>query len=646
MKGTFLSADFVEDSSGNLRFLELNTDTAANSDFTDASGVWDNFISLISGSTLTGTPITEVHVIYKPAAQQNIVNSLSQSLFQNLPSVTSFVTYTEDLETIYPTSVDDADNKFILRLAYDENAILDSLYCKDGSQALLLFNDNDDLDSCVPYYFSGSVDYVNNILPNLNDNSFPDFVIKSNNPAESVRFIKAGPYLSGSTYVSSSEFDSDRISNFTSSLNLGDNGYVMNYMFPTETTTDGAVSSIRTYHIVYGGALTTLNLGGVRTYAPFSLPTGSQIDWNDSTDVSVEIGKEHYHEFSTSNLKEQSYVKPGAFETEKLISSSGEAIDVEFVYDNYSSSVIELQTYFISGSPDTDNPSEYLQWRHEGSTLPVGSYITSSVVTNVFKVEQPNFTLSALKVSGSDSIQYVSPISNLLVYESSSNQTKFMPVKSINANDPAGYYSYNTDGTLRKIVENEYVIMQSGTTGSFYSTDVESFDYYFVGDLGSVAMGIHNFYCFPAGTKITVDGGYVNIEDVKVGDVVLSFNEETKETEYKEVTGLKQPVHDDLVKYTFSNGTELICTFDHPLYVNGLDIASFIPEWTNRRYEIGREVTKTKISDIVRLDNKSHSVISNIEVLEPVSTQTYIIEVKDNHNFFANGILVHNKPML
>ena len=642
MKGTFISADFVEDSNGNLRFLELNTDTAANSDFTEAEGTWDSLIELISGSALTGTPITEVHVVYKPQAQQNMIDSLSQSLAENAPQITSFVTYTEELETIYPTSVDDADNKFILRFAYDENAILDSLYCRDGVNSLLLFNENNDLDSCVPYYTSGST-FVNSLLPNLNDNPFPDFALKTATTTSSVRFLKAGPYLSGSTYVSSSEFDSDRIDNFLSNTYATDGVYVMNYLYPAETITDGVVSTIRTYHIIYGGSLSTINLGGVRTYAPFSLPTGSQIDWNGGAGSSIIMGDHHYHEFSTSDLKEQTYTRPGVFETETIISASGEPITLDFIHNNYSSSVIELKTWFISGSPDTDIPTEYLKWSHEGSSVPDGSFVSSSVVVNSYKSNSNISSLSAMKVSGSDSIQYISPMGNLLIYESSSNETKFLPVKSINVNDPAGYYSYNVDGTLKKIVENEYVVLLPDVTGSFYTTDVESFDYYFVGDIGAFAMGMHNA-CFPAGTKITVANGYVNIEDIKVGDIVLSFNEDTQLAEYKKVTDFKQPIHDDLVKYTFSNNTEMVCTFDHPLYVNGLDIASFNPEWTNRRYKILRDVKKIKLNDSVRLDDGSTAFISEIEVIDQVATQTYIIEVEDNQNFFANGILVHNKP--
>ena len=37
------------------------------------------------------------------------------------------------------------------------------------------------------------------------------------------------------------------------------------------------------------------------------------------------------------------------------------------------------------------------------------------------------------------------------------------------------------------------------------------------------------------------------------------------------------------------------------------------------------------------------SAIRLIEELPAVETQTYIITVEDNHNFYANNILVHNK---
>lgn len=630
MKGTFISADFVEDSNGNIKFLELNTDTAVTNDFTSQSGIWDNLINLISGSSLSGTNISEFHVIFKPAVHQSLVDNLSQSLAVSAPHITSFTEHTEEIETIYPVALDDADNKFILRMAYDENAILDSLYCKDGSNSLLLFNENNDLDSCIPYYYSSSQAVVNSIVPTLNNEDLPDFAMKSSNTLESVKFFKAGPHFDGTSYVSSSEFDSQRVSDFTSSISLdGSTAYIMNYLQPSETVTDGAVSSIRTYHIVYGASLDVVNLGGVRQYAPLTLPTGSQIDWNENTSSYIEIGKEHYHEFSTSTLKEHGFIKPGAFETEKLISSSGETLDVDFIYNNYSGSNIQLKTFFVSGSPDTDNPSEYLQWYHVGNQLPEGSFVTSSLVRNVYKINVQDFTLSALKVEGSDSIQYVSPVSNLLVYESSSNETKFLPVKSINSNDSSGYYSYNTDGTLQKIVENEYIVLKSGTTGSFYSTDVESFDYYFVGDLGSVAMGIHNA-CFVAGTQVAISNAeFKNIEDVVVGDEVLSYNVELNEYVSSIVGEVSSHEVNEVIKLTINSSDVIVCTPEHPFFVR------------NKGFQMAKNL---EIGDELLNVGGTSSIVSGKETLNETHTVYNLHNVKEQENFFVNNVLVHNKP--
>jgi hypothetical protein len=153
--------------------------------------------------------------------------------------------------------------------------------------------------------------------------------------------------------------------------------------------------------------------------------------------------------------------------------------------------------------------------------------------------------------------------------------------------------------------------------------------------------------CFVAGTKITMfDSTVKNIEDVVVGDSVLSFNEVTKETEIQNVVMLKQPIHNDLVKYTLSNGETLTSTFDHPHYIStidGLILASYKPELTMERYDLGRTIHQIKVGDGVQtIDYMSHHIVS-IEELPVEDTQTYIFTVENNHNFYANGILTHNK---
>jgi intein/homing endonuclease len=106
---------------------------------------------------------------------------------------------------------------------------------------------------------------------------------------------------------------------------------------------------------------------------------------------------------------------------------------------------------------------------------------------------------------------------------------------------------------------------------------------------------------------------------------------------------LNSPIHDDLVEYTLSNGTKIISTYDHPYYVNGLQLASYKPNWTNERYDLPTEVISIKAGYRVNLIDKETAVIESILELDRVETQTYIFSVEGNRNFYANGILVHNK---
>jgi intein/homing endonuclease len=101
--------------------------------------------------------------------------------------------------------------------------------------------------------------------------------------------------------------------------------------------------------------------------------------------------------------------------------------------------------------------------------------------------------------------------------------------------------------------------------------------------------------------------------------------------------------NNSLLYIDLSNGTKITSTFDHPYYINGLQLASYKPDWTNERYNLPSEVISIKVGDEVNLLNESTVKIETILELDRVETQTYIFTVEGNRNFYANGILVHNK---
>jgi len=97
-------------------------------------------------------------------------------------------------------------------------------------------------------------------------------------------------------------------------------------------------------------------------------------------------------------------------------------------------------------------------------------------------------------------------------------------------------------------------------------------------------LGYNYRMCLPAGTKVLVSEKkkWKNqvgtgksekitpkaIEDIRVGDNVLSFNEETGKKEIKQVNATATLIDNALIRLMFSNGNELIATSNHPLYIH------------------------------------------------------------------------------
>lgn len=94
--------------------------------------------------------------------------------------------------------------------------------------------------------------------------------------------------------------------------------------------------------------------------------------------------------------------------------------------------------------------------------------------------------------------------------------------------------------------------------------------------IGSVVNNAHLFSdfnqiiideCFPAGTLVDD----LPIESLVVGDVIRSFNHENQKVELKKVVSLfKKEVKGKMMKVTLTDGTNFICTENHPIFTKEL----------------------------------------------------------------------------
>lgn len=150
-------------------------------------------------------------------------------------------------------------------------------------------------------------------------------------------------------------------------------------------------------------------------------------------------------------------------------------------------------------------------------------------------------------------------------------------------------------------------------------------------------------HCLAKGTLITMaDGSLKPIETISIGDKVLSYDADTKQTVADEVMALAAPIHEDLIEVGFNDGTSLTCTADHPLLLSNGSWVSGKPEHTSMYYNYD-EVRQLQVGDTLK--GNTNRNVTSIKTI-PGAQQTYtIVRLKTHKTFYANGVLVGTEEL-
>lgn len=143
---------------------------------------------------------------------------------------------------------------------------------------------------------------------------------------------------------------------------------------------------------------------------------------------------------------------------------------------------------------------------------------------------------------------------------------------------------------------------------------------------------VEMFKCVEKGTKISLfDGSLKNIEDIVVGDKVLSLNEKTLKITSDVVSRVWKTEKKEVYHLKTKRGMEFRAAGTHPILTNN--------GW--------KQIKDISPDDFIAGIENSDIYWDQVEKVENTGVQVemYDIEVENNHNYIANGIVSHNSPI-
>ena len=300
--------------------------------------------------------------------------------------------------------------------------------------------------------------------------------------------------------------------------------------------------------------------------------------------------------------------------------------------------------YYIKANVN-DNTGTIIVWDNERYAKYKGDKLDSSVLDNAEKITDDIKNATCDNIA--EAVGLVDKISDTYKVTGSvtfgDSQHLSLNIKMNNMND-------STFSKVKYVISRKLKNETAYTKVNEYvaTNKAEGFNYTFLDETNPYSMDtkyqvvaytddnrkideilVSYVYCFVKGTKVKTENGFKNIEDIKIGDKVYSYNLNNNSLELKKVLNTIKSNTIDTYKVTIG-GKTVEMSPKHQLYI--------IDKGWVRAYDLN---VNDKLLDV----NGKQVSISKIEYIKYDSPiDTYNLTIEGNNNYFVTDIqvLVHN----
>ena len=450
MKATILGTDLLQ-TSDSVKILEINTNAAIFNSAVDNLN-FDALFDVVSANNITEFHFiyTELHLSVAEAGSESY--AFADKIQQKCTELG--ITYTPHVVpqlSVTVPSIEDADNKFILRQAYDTSALVDSTYCADKFEFFSLMSGS----NYIPKTYFTSDELTLDTLDSLNisDSHFPNLVEKARYPKyDRLVLPKLSKHTTQEGLVSSKS-------------NLVETNLLQEFIDDESNIVNGYWSVIRSIDIIYGSNLDTINLGG---YTHSALVPLSFAD-NEFEENGIDFNKKTRTKYINKNVRTD--VATIAYHTDEesdILMFDGTVSNVSTIAEG--DKIRTIMFDYLTGSHEL--PSE--------ATTTIAAISSSLTFHSSSLISKESQELSDLfiKISlDNGEVWNDTPSTGYIIEESGSQETRFEFVNKLVVGDSIITVNKNTSEVSKREVTALDITFSEQT---IYSLDFEDIDYFMV----------------------------------------------------------------------------------------------------------------------------------------------------------------------